>query len=98
MRVKGTNDRNERRRRVAVGTADRLCHDRLTMPQVFRRYSDQLEVMPEKARAEWIERFITHAHERGPMERWTFAVSRTMRSHWKRAEKMVALDAARKLR
>lgn len=88
MRVKGTDDRNGQRVRGAVRQNERAVLDRLSAPEVFQRYAAILEFMPEKPRAEWVERFVSHAHERGCQSRWSFAVSRTMRSHWKRALKL----------
>lgn len=94
MRVKGTDDRNQARRLGAEFSVERLVHDRLTMPAILKRYEGQLSIMPEQARLDWLERLVSHSHERGPLERWTFAVSRKMRSHWKRAERILELQQA----
>jgi hypothetical protein len=85
MRVKGKNDRDGKRKRAAENRADYAVQQRLSMPDVFKRYGPILEELPPEVRADWIERLISAPHERGPLSKWSWAVSRKMRSHWKRA-------------
>jgi hypothetical protein len=94
MRVKGANDRNQRRVDNARDEADRLASDRLSMPAVLKRYGPVLEQLPADVRADWLERLISAPHEKGPLNKWSWSVSRVMRSHWKRAAKLAEYKAS----